>query len=91
MTDETYNGWANRETWALMLWVNNDEGLQIDFRERAAGGVDAVREWADVVFTRAGYVDFFGSEWPDSLADVASEIGSLWRVDWAEVVESLSE
>jgi hypothetical protein len=25
---EQYNGWTNRETWALLLWVNNDQGLQ---------------------------------------------------------------
>ena len=28
MTTEGYNGWKNRETWALMLHVNNDQGLQ---------------------------------------------------------------
>ena len=26
-TLDGYNGWKNRETWALMLNVNNDEGL----------------------------------------------------------------
>ena len=28
MTTEGYNGWKNRETWALMLYVNNEQGLQ---------------------------------------------------------------
>jgi hypothetical protein len=27
MTDTTYNGWTNYETWNVALWIGNDEGI----------------------------------------------------------------
>ena len=27
MTDTSYNGWTNYETWNVALWIGNDEGL----------------------------------------------------------------
>ena len=27
ITDQTYNGWTNYETWNVSLWIQNDPGL----------------------------------------------------------------
>ena len=27
LTDTSYNGWTNYETWNVALWIGNDEGL----------------------------------------------------------------
>lgn len=37
MTDETYNGWSNRETWAADLHLSNDQGLYEGAREAVKG------------------------------------------------------
>jgi hypothetical protein len=37
MSAATYNGWKNRQTWNVALWIGNDEGLYraaVDYVER---------------------------------------------------------
>ena len=96
MTDETYNGWTNRETWALVLHINNDQGLQ---------------EWAleltELLVAEHGSVPaLIGERIVDSFEDLLAEavesdprwpftvlgdIGSFWRIDPTEVGESMIE
>jgi len=33
--DTTYNGWTNYETWAVKLWMDNDQGSYNYWREAA--------------------------------------------------------
>ncbi len=35
MADTKYNGWTNRQTWNVALWMGNDEGLYRTAREIA--------------------------------------------------------
>jgi hypothetical protein len=38
MKTENYNGWKNRQTWNVALWINNDEPIYraaVEFVERS--------------------------------------------------------
>lgn len=55
MSDDTYNGWTNRETWAIQLHLGNNEG---DYRlatEKAQGFVAAYED-DDAPETREGAI-----------------------------------
>lgn len=95
---EEYNGWTNRETWAFMLNVDNDEGLYHESRDLVSGeendvfsAAQLLENWAETLLTRSGYESEFGADWPDALADMAAEIGSLWRIDWVECANAILE
>ena len=38
-TEQGYNGWANRQTWNVMLWLQNDEQLYKSMWEDVAIGL----------------------------------------------------
>ena len=58
MSDETYNGWKNYPTWAVNLWLSNDEGLYNETRERVTVAV-------------AGSFTLYDFETPEQVARVA--------------------
>lgn len=102
MCDQTYSGWTNRETWALMLWINNDEGLLESLHDHIAGCTRDVRmesltyetaiamqDFTESLFTRSGYEEEYGGEWPWRIADIAQDIGSLYRINYYECAESI--
>ena len=96
---EGYNGWTNRETWALALNINNDEGLYDMFTElvRDMRGEpawmiqDAIKSRVESLLVRSAYEDEYGDTQPAALTTMAEDVGSLWLVEWSEIRESLEE
>jgi len=77
MSDQTYNGWTNYETWNVGLWLMNEEPLyhetmRIVARPNAAAELESfVRELAPNGFETEPY--------------------SLDDVNWDELAESLND
>ena len=89
MTEEKYQGWNNRETWAVNLWLSNDEGLY----RNVCGIVEDAEEEGEAEEGIKGYVEELEElvkegEAGEELKSMFSDIGSLWRVDWGEIAEA---
>jgi hypothetical protein len=88
---EEYNGWTNRETWAVNLWVTNDQGLMGAVDEAMKGAYDAEGEnyrldevYRDVMFD---LLDGDGLPSRETWM-MKDDIGSLWRVNWRELADT---
>lgn len=83
----TYNGWSNRETWLVNLWIDGDqktyEYVQEAYREQ--GDVHARAEWLENEVHKwldSSLRDANASLWSDLLTN------ALNRVNWLEIVEA---
>jgi hypothetical protein len=93
MQSDTFNGWPNRETWALHLHLTNDEALYRHILSLAAdaGDIHALAEMIrnQVQEWRLDVRD--GNPLPDTLRMLVDEVGSAWRVDWDAVARPFTE
>jgi len=99
METQEYQGWSNRETWATMLHIDNDEVLletAMDYTRQELEGHDegeeinpyylgeTIKSWIqDDLLTLENVAGNQG------LWLMLTDIGSLYRVNWKEIAESL--
>lgn len=88
MEKERYNGWLNRETWALQLQLTNDEDLYnsiLDIKNKTK----TMYEFSDLLkdhvmeFERQVLVKS-----DKKILRLLFDVGSLWRVDFDELAKS---
>jgi hypothetical protein len=79
---DKYNGWTNRETWAVHLWLTSDEHFYNEVKNRSAAQIE---DYLKDLFSLAERSS--GGE----LMSMFEDIGSIWRVNWNEVAEALKD
>ena len=100
MSEQGYNGWSNYETWAVKLWIDNDQGsamyarnLVEDARVEASGGHHVWTVEQHARFTLADSVrDWVCVEMrPEADASMFEDLlsAALDRVDWQEIADNL--
>lgn len=100
MEHEDYNGWRNRETWACVLHINNEQSLAdwahgltrelIGYHGPAAAliGERIVDGFEELV--HEGLLNGSPTEAEHGLM-ILRDVGSFWRIDPIEVGESFLE
>ena len=68
LTDTTYNGWTNYETWNVALWINNDEGLY--HLAQAAGDYQTFKDALEGCITDDTYQTLDGVKWDDPKVNI---------------------
>lgn len=88
MTDETYDGWTNYESWLVALWLDNEQGSQEQAREiatQAASDLAAGEAIKSLIEDDVEAVSGWGSAVPQNGMIVDLINAALSRVDWREV------
>jgi hypothetical protein len=92
MTTQEYNGWSNRETWATMLHIDNDEGLLTPILEVTQRHENAWELAEEIeAFITEDVLNFDNVSTNRNAFLMLTDIGSLYRVNWREISESLLE
>lgn len=86
---EKYNGWTNYETWAVNLWIGNDEPSYRYWR--AAARATKGSKQTQVISLANQLKDEFAYAKPDLGATVWADLlgAALSEVDWDEIAENL--
>ena len=87
---EKYNGWTNRETWAVKLHIDNDQGLYsyyVDMLNRSTDARSLAQELEDWFFNLIQDMLEEGNLSKEARGMIM-DIGSLWRVNWLEIAQN---
>ena len=86
-----YNGWTNYETWAVSLWIDNEESSYRYWRQEAARYEQDIADKEDAICGLAAQLkQEISDEAPTDEPSVYSDLlnAALSEVNWAEIAEN---
>jgi len=87
MTDSTYNGWTNRETWLVNLWYGDDLASILSEDGRTDIDPHGAEEWVRYVAEECEMLSQ-----PPKAGLLSDFLEGCWSaVDWDEIAEALTE
>lgn len=104
MSDKTYNGWSNYETWNVKLWMDNEQGTQEYWRDMAREQWEYPQKtsphWSNSEAARFSLADMLKDHYEEALMEVLTpeHRSSVWsdllgaalsEVDWQEIADNL--
>jgi hypothetical protein len=76
MSDNSYNGWTNWETWNMALWLDNDEGFYNLRRCTRRSSLNNMPQFLAAT----------GSAYAQGTPDM--DRGDIYRVNWDEILDA---
>ena len=81
--DGTYNGWANYQTWNVVLWIDNDENLY-SLAKQCCSYEHFKILLREIFSSSLGFETPDGVSWSDSAVNLA-ELQEYWKDSFSKV------
>lgn len=99
MSDTTYNGWRNYETWVVKLWMDNEQPSYEYWLERVEENIkSATRHGADSNDAKQDAMNALAEELKSEHEEAMPEVtgvfsdlltAAMGEVDWYEIAEAM--
>ena len=96
-TDTTYNGWMNRQTWAINLHLSNDYGLYLQTLELVADcdtdieAADRIEEWLTAEWEHMFHDECCSHRTARWVRLMVGDMVEIGPIDWLEIAEAFRE